>query len=154
MELWKTIPTFETYEASNLGRVRNKKTGKVLRPNKNSKGYRHVLLYRNCKDDRHTVGVHRAVAMAWLPCTDFTLTVNHKDENPNNNALENLEWMDSASNIKYSQGKKVKCVETGVVYQSIWDASRDTKLCCRTIRDSLKNMYEKKKRSKLSFVYV
>lgn len=153
-ELWKPIPTYPTYEASNLGRVRNKNTNVILRPNKNSKGYRHVVLYRGCKKDKHMVGVHRAVAMAWIPTDDFSLTVNHKDENKDNNTVENLEWMTNTDNVIYSQGRRVMCVETGKIYPCIAEAVRDTGLSFHTIKSSIENSYVRTKRCKLSFKEV
>jgi hypothetical protein len=71
-EQWKPIPSFESYEASNTVKVRNKLTKKVLRPNTNCKGYHHVVLYKGSKKNKKMVGVHRAVAMAWLPTNALT----------------------------------------------------------------------------------
>ena len=153
-EEWRTIPTFEKYEASNLGRVRHKKTGRILRPNRNEKGYRHVVLYRKDKRDKHTVGVHRAVALAWLPTDDYTMTVNHKDENKENNCVSNLEWLKNAENICYSQGRKVMCIENGVVYNSINEASRITGISVATIKRSCSNSYQRTKRIHLNFKLI
>ena len=154
IEEWKDIPGFENYEASNFGNVRNKKTKLVLRPNRNSKGYRHVSLGLGSRKNKRLIGVHRAVALAWIPTSDASLTVNHKDNNPENNNVSNLEWMSNADNIRYSQGKKVVCVETRAVYDSIWEASRNTGIACATIRRNLKNDYKKEKRSKYTWSYL
>lgn len=153
-EEWRTIPNFPKYEASNTGKVRNKATLHELSPNRNSKGYRHVVLYGKNKQDKHTMGVHRAVALAFIPTNDTSLTVNHIDQNPDNNSVENLEWMTNEENIKYSQGRKIRCIETGKKYSSINEAQRDTGVCCRTIRCSLKKEYQRTKRSKYTWEYV
>lgn len=65
--------------------------------------------------------------------------VNHKDENPLNNHKDNLEWCNVKYNDNYGnrnlknsisnrgsdkQGTEVMCVETGVIYSSIAEASR------------------------------
>ena len=154
IEQWKIIPSFENYEASNTGKVRNKLTKQVLKANTNCKGYHHVVLYKGSKKNKHMVGVHRAVAMAWLPTDDFKLTVNHKDENKDNNAVDNLEWLSNKDNVQYSQGKKIKCLETNEVYPSINEASRKTGISCPTIRRCLINSYARPKRIKLTFEIV
>ena len=153
-ERWKTIPSFENYEASNTGKVRNKSTKQVLKPNANCKGYHHVVLYNGSKKNKQMVCVHRAVAMAWLPPDDFKLTVNHKDENKDNNAVDNLEWLSNKDNIQYSQGKKIKCLETNEVYPSICEASRKTGISIPTIRRILTNKYIGTKRTKLTFEFL
>lgn len=153
-EEWKVIPTFEKYEASNLGRVRHRATGRILSPNINKKGYRHVVLYRKDKYDKHTIGVHRAVALAWLPTDDFSLTVNHKDENKDNNCASNLEWLSNTDNLRYSQGKKVLCKETGLVYPSLTDASNKTGISIVTIKRCCEKNYQRSKRIKYTFEYV
>jgi hypothetical protein len=98
------------------------------------------------------VGVHRAVAMAWLPTNALTWTVNHKDQNKDNNAVDNLEWLSNKDNIQYSQGKKIKCLETDKIYPSISEASRQTGICCATIKRIIENSYIGTKRCKLTFV--
>ncbi len=153
-EQWRTIPTFETYEASNLGRIRNIKTGTILKPNRNCKGYRHVVLYRGSKKDKHMVGVHRAVALAWIDNPNNYDTVNHKDANPDNNCVDNLEWMSNEDNVRYTQGIKVMCVETGEVFDSINEAYRIMGIAPKTIKQSISNEYQSKKRSKYTWKYV
>lgn len=43
-EEWETIAEARSYEISNLGRVRNKKTGRILRPSINRAGQQQVVL--------------------------------------------------------------------------------------------------------------
>lgn len=154
IEEWKDIPGFENYQASNLGNIRNKNTFKILSPNRNKKGYRHVVLYKGSKKNKHMIGVHRAVALAWIPTNDCTLTVNHKDNNPDNNSVDNLEWLSNEDNVRYTQGIKVFCVEKQKIYPSVNEASRDTGVAVETIKRNLKNNYFRPKRSKFSWRYV
>lgn len=55
------------------------------------------------KDGVHKLyRIHQLVAMAFLPNPHGYTQINHKDHNPHNNKLSNLEWCDAAYNIKYS----------------------------------------------------
>lgn len=89
----------ELYEVSNYGRVRNKKTKRFLTQHDNGKGYLFVSLWRNNKGKREYV--HRLVALAFIPNPDKKPTVNHKDEDKQNNYVENLEWMTYKENNNY-----------------------------------------------------
>ena len=89
----------DRYEVSNLGNVRNKKTGRVLRPRPNFKnGYGRVNL--GGKDHY----VHRLVAGNFFDDDGGRerLDVNHKDGNPNNNAIWNLEYCTRRENIHHA----------------------------------------------------
>lgn len=154
VEQRKSIPGYNSYEASNIGRIRNKNTGHILRPNRNKKGYRHVVLYKGSKANKHMIGVHRVVALAWIFTNDITLTVNHKDNNPNNNSVENLEWMKNEDNIRYTQGEKIICNETGIKYDSLSEASRKTGISISTIKRNLRNEYKRTQRSIYTWSYL
>lgn len=102
-EEWRTVPGYEEYEVSNLGRVRclnfNKIKGnvRVLKQCKISKGYLKVSLRRK------RMFVHRLVALAFLPIPkEIEIPeVNHIDENKENNRVENLEWLSRKDNNTY-----------------------------------------------------
>ena len=47
MEEFKNIKGFENYEVSNLGRIRNNKTGKTLKPQIGTHGYYQISLYKD-----------------------------------------------------------------------------------------------------------
>lgn len=115
-EQWKPVvePGFEnTYEVSDLGRVRSKdrwvkvadhkclRRGKVLQPcvNKNN-GYYYVVLSRSGLQKEFTV--HRLVANAWLPRKKGLDFINHKNENKLDNRACNLEWCTASYNIRYN----------------------------------------------------
>lgn len=70
-EIWKDIEGYETYQVSNLGRVRSLNylnTGRVvvlaLNQNKKDK-YLYAHLHKNAK--RKSFKVHRLMAIAFLP---------------------------------------------------------------------------------------
>lgn len=117
-EVWKQIKDYPEYEVSNLGRVR--KGTKLRTKLPRSDGYRTVNIEGLNKY------VHRLVAEAFLPNPQNLPCVNHKDENKSNNSVNNLEWCDYSYNARYSYAVKVKCLETGKVYDCITDAVKDT----------------------------
>lgn len=106
-EVWRDIKGYEgRYQVSNLGNVRSlnwRNTGatKPVSLKNHNRGYLHVLLYEGKKC--RSFLVHRLVADAFMPCSDETMTVNHIDENPSNNRLDNLEWCSLKENINKFQ---------------------------------------------------
>ena len=105
MEEWKDIPRYEeVYQVSNLGNVRNKTTGNVLKSYDNGRGYLFVRLSINGKKDNYYV--HRLVAELFLPCDGGKNAVNHIDGNKKNNCATNLEWCTYSENQHhaYSHG--------------------------------------------------
>lgn len=117
----------DLYEVSNEGNVRNKITGRMLKPYYD-KGYLKVVLYKN-GEQKHC-SIHRLVAQAFLPNPRNLPEVNHIDENKLNNNVENLEWCSRQYNIDYSQSKSVNqyTLEGGLLntYKSVCEASRQT----------------------------
>lgn len=104
-EEWRDIIDHEDYQVSNLGRVRNAETGRILKQYWNGgrkrDGYLRVDLRTNKKT--YKLSVHRLVALAFIPNPDpeNLIQVNHKDENKSNNHADNLEWCDATYNINY-----------------------------------------------------
>lgn len=97
MEVWKDIPQYEeVYQASNLGNVRNKTNGNVLKSYDNGSGYLFVRLSMNGK--KTNFYIHRLVAELFIPFEDGKNSVNHIDGNKNNNCVTNLEWCTHSEN--------------------------------------------------------
>lgn len=82
------IRCIELYEASTLGRIRNKNTMRVLSSTVERAGYVKVGLYGRGK--RIAALVHRAVASAFLPDWDPALTVDHINKDRGDNRVQNL----------------------------------------------------------------
>lgn len=156
MEEWKPVPGYEgLYEVSDRGRVKslarktNNQYGKediILSPGwvHNKNGYLFVHL---CKDGvRERFLVHRLVALVFIPNPFNLPMVNHKDENPQNNSVENLEWCGADYNINYGNRtyravfKKsipvFQYTKNGVFvkeYRSAVEAERETGICSQNI---------------------
>lgn len=54
-----------------------------------------------------SIGIHRLIALAFIPNPNNYTEVNHIDKNTSNNTINNLEWCEKDYNIKYSLCKKV-----------------------------------------------
>ena len=116
IELWKDIKTYEgLYQVSNLGNVKSVDRYIYAGDNSNHK-YQHikehylklnggrkyiqVILCKNGKTKAFLV--HRLVAEAFIPNPNNLPCVNHKDENPKNNHVDNLEWCTYSYNNTYN----------------------------------------------------
>ena len=118
IEIWKDIPNYEgIYQVSNLGNVkslsRENYSGKgmkiskerILKQNLDNRYYYQVKLYKDKK--LKTFKVHKLVAMAFLnhvPC-GYKLVVDHINDNPKDNRVENLQIVTQRENAFKSQGK-------------------------------------------------
>jgi len=111
-EIWKDIPGYEGYyQVSNIGRVKSlsrkvyNREGyhiskeRILKQHSNKGGYRRTRLLKN--GIFKTLFVHRLVALAFIPNPNKYPDINHKDENPSNNCVENLEWCTEKYNMNY-----------------------------------------------------
>lgn len=114
-EAWKEITGYEgLYEISNLGRVRtakdkttySEKHGKrtwkqrTLKQKTDKNGYKRVSLWKNkCEK---TFLVHRLVAEQYIKKIPNKDIINHKDGNPSNNYVTNLEWCDYKENLNHA----------------------------------------------------
>ena len=100
-EIWKNIDGYEgKYQVSNFGQVKSMiGQEKVLHPKKHRNGHLQIGLHKDKK--RKTMYIHRLVAQAFIPNPDNLPCVNHKDENPNNNNVDNLEWCTQKYNCNY-----------------------------------------------------
>lgn len=140
MEVWKDIKGFEgLYQVSTMGRVRSfHKYGgveqRILRIKKSKCGYMTVILSKNGKGK--TLLVHRLVAQAFISNPKSERFVNHKDEDKTNNQVDNLEWCSAEHNNTYgtrnqraieSKKKRVLCVETGRIFESLKSATEITR---------------------------
>lgn len=105
-EIWKDIKEYENlYQVSNIGRVKSlnyNHTGReeILKCTKAKNGY----IYIDFKRKKYLV--HRLVAQAFIPNPFGFPYINHKDENPSNNCVSNLEWCTQKHNMNWGTVKE------------------------------------------------
>lgn len=133
MEEWRSVVGYEgLYEVSNTGKVRSLPhlrtsgipiKGKELTPQKRFKngkveegGHLRVSLTKDGKTKK--IFVHRIVAMAFIPNPNKFPIINHIDENPQNNNVNNLEWCDYKYNSNYGTGRERRVSHTDFVSRS------------------------------------
>lgn len=166
-EIWKQIKGFEEiYSVSNYGNVKHNKTESksgtgnyarqehILKQRKNNAGYMLVDLYKGNK--RYQMLIHRLVAMAFLDNPNNYNVVNHKDENPLNNTVINLEWCNQKYNMNYGKvakkigkanSKPVKQIDLNgnlvKIYPSAIQAQRETGISNGLINECMKGKRKK-----------
>ena len=121
-EIWKPVVGYEgLYEVSNLGKIKRlssvikdkrnfckKINGRIRVLSSDRKGYLYSTIYKNNK--YFCLKVHRAVAQAFIPNPLNKPQVNHIDNNPSNNKVNNLEWCTPKENTAHmiKQGRARK----------------------------------------------
>ena len=119
----KDIKGYEgLYAITSCGKVWSYKSKRFLTPRINDKGYLRVALSK--EGQAKDFYIHRLVAMAYIPNPENKPVVNHLDENPLHNYLNNLEWATQKENLNYGtcqqrKSKRVCCVETNEIYDSV-----------------------------------
>ena len=104
VETFVKIDGFEKYEVSNLGKVRNIKSGRIIKTFLHHNGYLTYGLYENNKQKQ--LSLHRIIAIAFIDNHEEKPCVNHIDENKLNNDLSNLEWCTAKENMIH--GTRIK----------------------------------------------
>lgn len=112
-EIWRPIPSFDGYEASNLGKIRStfkvilKANGetytrqpKILKPALNKSGYMRGAI--SIDGFMRSFMVHRLIAEAFIPNPENKETVNHINGIKTDNRVENLEWNTRSENCQHS----------------------------------------------------
>lgn len=135
----KEIEGFENYSVTEDGRIFNNKFNKFLRLSLTTTGYLKIGL--NKGKERKFYGIHRLVAIAFIPNPDNHPVVMHLNNIKTDNRVENLKWgtytenaqsawddglcENSRVNTITSKSKPVLCVETGEIFPSSIIASRE-----------------------------
>ena len=133
----RDIPGYEgLYAVTADGRIWSYLSKRYLSPFDNGRGYLLVALYKNGKKKTKRINILVATAFD-LPKpsvpTGTQLDVAHEDDNPSNNEVTNLFWKTRRDNLdtehfreasKNRLRTKIRCVETGEVFESQAAAAR------------------------------
>lgn len=115
-EIWKDIKGYEgCYQVSNLGRVKSlkreikvknhpnikilKRKGKILMPSFTGYKKRYLGI---CLGRENRYLIHRLVAKAFILNPKNKPEINHKDGDPANNHIGNLEWCVPKENMQHA----------------------------------------------------
>ena len=96
----KEIPGYPGYHISENGDVYSSRSGHLVKLSSrvSNSGYDSVTV-TDAQGNRTPQGIHRLLALAYLPNDDPTKTeVNHIDGEKDNNKLSNLEWVSHSEN--------------------------------------------------------
>ena len=145
-EEWRDIKDFEgIYQVSNTGKVKSlsrrlwngvayfESEERILKGTVDDVGYVVVVLKKQSKMRRERI--HRLVAETFIPNPNNYRVVNHIDADKTNNNVNNLEWCTHKHNIQHANKmgsfdkskKRIRVIETGIIYSSIHDCARDMK---------------------------
>ncbi len=120
IEIWKPIKNFEgLYEVSNFGKVKtlsyNKtKQRRELKLRDTGTGYLNVALYN--KRERRDVRLHQLVWDHFGDADRAGLVIDHIDNNPLNNNIDNLQLLTNRENTSRGWRQKGKTLPIGVSY--------------------------------------
>ena len=132
MEQWRSIDFFPNYEVSDMGRIRNRRTDRVLKQSVNPAGFYFVSLREGGKT--HVRAVHKMVADAFLDLPTVGSIPVHVNGDRSNNTPGNLKWRNRRfvmrmGNQKRRTGptdlRRVQVLETGKVFPNALAAANN-----------------------------
>jgi hypothetical protein len=128
-ECWRSIDGYINYQVSNIGRVRNADTGRILKPNILPNGYYMIGLYKDGKVKRFYI--HRLVAHEFIENPNNKKFVDHIDNDRTNNCINNLRWATKTENGE----NRLKRKNTSSTYKGVHWAKREQKWHARITID-------------------
>ena len=101
VEVFRSIDGYKSYAISSFGRVKNVKTGKILKARNDKYGYLRVNLYEYRVMKTHKI--HKLVANAFIDNPNNKQCVDHKNNDRTNNDISNLRFATANENQQNSK---------------------------------------------------
>lgn len=120
------VKNFPNYDALNDGNIRNRKTGRIVKPQIRADGFKSVTLRRDKKP--YTVRTSRVIADSFYEGDHRGLDICYRDGDKQNTAPDNLLICTRSESMirafesgrrEFATRVKVEIVETGEVFRSI-----------------------------------
>jgi hypothetical protein len=113
-EIWKELDCFDSlYQVSNFGRIKDEK--KIITQYLDRDRY--CLINLIFEKKMKLFRVHRLIAKCFIDNEYNKKQVNHKNSNPSDNQIENLEWVSASENNCHKFiGKNTSSIYRGVTY--------------------------------------
>jgi hypothetical protein len=146
--MWKECT--KGYLISSTGKVKNSETGKLLKLEKNNKGFLRVTIRR-----KHLF-IHRLVAIAFIPNPFHLPQVRFKTSDRENVTMENLEWATEQYNDTQQTGKhKLRAnrkLTSGMVMAIRFNKNMPAKTCAELYNVSLSTIYSIRRCGSIGYI--
>ena len=100
-EHWAVFPEDPKFSASDLGRIKNNETGKIIKAH--IRRAKTNLYYRVHLSNGKIVSVHYIVLASFVPKPEEGAICDHINRNSLDNRLENLRWVSFNANVLNSE---------------------------------------------------
>ena len=102
MKFPESVPAknFPDYDALNDGNIRNRKTGRIMKPQKSIKGFKTMTLRRDNK--AHSVRVARVIADSFYDDDHTKLDICYRDGDKQNTSPDNLIFCTRSESVNRS----------------------------------------------------
>ena len=153
-EIWKPCVEDNMYLISNYSRVKNAKTGLLMKADackKVDENNNTIISYSRYHLNGKHYMAHRLVASAFLGPIDVGLVVDHIDRTRTNHHVSNLRIVSQQRNSEYAMGKQVLQIDEKTnkivkIWNSLVSATKYLKMAKGTLGQTIKrNNYEYKK---------
>lgn len=155
-EQLKKIYCYPDYYASTIGNIYSKRSGKLVKIKQHERrGYLFCKVI-NKKGKTRFKGVHRLVALAFVPGREKGMEVNHINKNRKDNRPCNLEWITHTENVRYSRAKPLIVITKSgceLYYSCIRDFERDAGWCSGRVQQYRRQFNSYCKKLGLQFIF-